>query len=148
MLASNVARRVRAAAAARVAPAARAAHWGAAPWRVSASAVATSRRALAGSAGAPAAADTSAGGAEVDPLEEWPTPVDVTFGDVGQAAFRIRDGVPRTTVRESRKISALLGSQIFLKKEFDLPTGRYVCARVRGRAAWAQWARRAPRRTG
>ena len=57
--------------------------------------------------------------------EEEPAPLDVTFGDISTAAYRIRNGVEVTPIRHSIKMSALCGMDITFKNEFMLPTGRY-----------------------
>jgi len=54
-----------------------------------------------------------------------PAPVDVAFGDVAMAAYRIKSGVGRTSVYRSRKMSALTGANVFFKNEFQHPTGSF-----------------------
>ncbi len=49
----------------------------------------------------------------------------VSFGDVSAAAFRIRTGIEKTPVHESRVLSKLTGAQVFFKNEFMLPTGSF-----------------------
>lgn len=49
----------------------------------------------------------------------------VTFGEVSQAAYRIRPGVGRTLMHHSRKMSALLNANVFFKNEFQHPTGSF-----------------------
>jgi hypothetical protein len=53
------------------------------------------------------------------------TPVEVTFGDISLANYRIRPGVIRTSVHYSRKISALLKAHVWLKNEIEHPTGSF-----------------------
>lgn len=60
-----------------------------------------------------------------NPAEGDPTPVDVTFGDVSMAMFRIRSGIHRTQVHHSTKMSRLVGSEIHFKSEFSHPTGSF-----------------------
>lgn len=55
-----------------------------------------------------------------------PKPVDVTFQDVSTAAYRIRKHVERTKIHLSKKMSKLLGMNVYFKNEFELPTGRYA----------------------
>ncbi len=57
-------------------------------------------------------------------------PVDVAFGDISTAAYRIRSGVEVTPVRHSFKLSAMCGADITFKKDFLLPTGRCAAARA------------------
>lgn len=52
-------------------------------------------------------------------------PVDISFGDVSTAAYRIRSGVEVTPIRHSLKLSALFGMDVTFKKEFLLPTGSF-----------------------
>lgn len=52
-------------------------------------------------------------------------PVNITFGDVSQANYRIRDRVHRTPCRESKKLSRLLDARVFVKNEFMHPTGSF-----------------------
>ena len=54
-----------------------------------------------------------------------PAPIDVTFGDVSMAMFRIRSGIHRTETHHSIKMSRLLDSQVFFKAEFSHPTGSF-----------------------
>lgn len=68
-------------------------------------------------AAAAAASAAAAAAAEV--------PVDVSFGDVSTATYRIRSGISKTLVHPSRKMSQLLGSTIYFKNEFQHPTGSF-----------------------
>lgn len=52
-------------------------------------------------------------------------PPAITFGDVSQANYRIRDRVHRTPCRESKKLSRLLDARVFVKDEFMHPTGSF-----------------------
>jgi threonine dehydratase len=52
-------------------------------------------------------------------------PVDITFGDVSMAAYRIRSGIDRTPVYRSRKMSQMLNATVYFKNEFQLPTGSF-----------------------
>lgn len=52
-------------------------------------------------------------------------PIDVSFGDVSMAAYRIRAGVARTTVHRSMKMSKLLKANVWFKNEFEHPTGSF-----------------------
>ena len=49
----------------------------------------------------------------------------ISFGDISKAMFRIRGGVPKTPAFESRRLSKILGCNVVLKAEHQLPTGRY-----------------------
>lgn len=51
--------------------------------------------------------------------------VDVTFGEVSLANYRIRPAVARTTMHFSRKVSALLGARVYFKNEMEHPTGSF-----------------------
>ena len=56
------------------------------------------------------------------------SPVDITAMEVFAAAHRIRqgnDGVKRTSMYHSRRLSAMLGMEIYLKHEFTHPTGSF-----------------------
>jgi hypothetical protein len=53
------------------------------------------------------------------------TPVEVSFGEISLANYRIRPGVIRTSVHYSRKISALLKAHVWLKNEIEHPTGSF-----------------------
>jgi threonine dehydratase len=53
------------------------------------------------------------------------TPIDITFGDVATAAHRIKHSVPQTVVHRSRRMSALLGANVYFKNEYELPTGSF-----------------------
>jgi hypothetical protein len=56
------------------------------------------------------------------------SPIDVTAMEVFAAAHRIRqgeDGIKRTSMYHSRRLSTLLGMEIFLKHEFTHPTGSF-----------------------
>jgi threonine dehydratase len=52
-------------------------------------------------------------------------PIDVTFGDVSLAQYRIRTGIVHTNMHHSKKMSSLLGSTVFFKNEFQHPTGSF-----------------------
>jgi threonine dehydratase len=47
------------------------------------------------------------------------------YQDVTAASFRIRRGVRQTPLKKSEPLSAMLGLNIFFKKEFTLPTGSF-----------------------
>jgi threonine dehydratase len=86
-------------------------------------AVLTSARSFSGAASAPAAADKPLKGHSAGGPND--TPIEVTFGDVSTAAYRIRSGVTRTSVYLSRKMSKITGSTIYFKHEFQHPTGSF-----------------------
>lgn len=52
-------------------------------------------------------------------------PVDVTFADVSTATYRLRTGISRTILHQSRKMSSLLGCDVYFKNEFQHPTGSF-----------------------
>eukprot|EP01138_Halocafeteria_seosinensis_P015092 gb/GECG01015405.1/.p1 GENE.gb/GECG01015405.1/~~gb/GECG01015405.1/.p1 ORF type:complete len:507 (+),score=53.62 gb/GECG01015405.1/:1-1521(+) len=68
-------------------------------------------------------------GAEVfQPPEshEFETPVDITFGDISLAAYRIKNGVLKTPVSKSHRLAALSGcKELYFKKEFWQYTGSF-----------------------
>ena len=70
-----------------------------------------------------AAAPAAAARPAAEPPEE--VPQDVTFGDVAAASLRIRPGVARTALARSRKLSAALGCEVYLKAEYAHPTGSF-----------------------
>jgi threonine dehydratase len=59
------------------------------------------------------------------PPNEEEIPVPVTFGEVSTASYRIRPGIQRTSVTKSRKLSALLNANVYLKREYQHPTGSF-----------------------
>jgi hypothetical protein len=79
----------------------------------------------------PAPGPTTASSATVVPAAGYPPqpadekPVDVTFGEVSTASYRIRSGIARTLMHRSRKMSNLLGSHVYFKNEFQHPTGSF-----------------------
>jgi hypothetical protein len=55
-------------------------------------------------------------------------PIDVSPLDILSAAHRIRQGshaIKRTSMYHSRRLSSLLGMEIYLKHEFSHPTGSF-----------------------
>ena len=72
-------------------------------------------------------------------------PIDVTAMEVFAAAHRIRqgeDGIKRTSMYHSRRLSKMLDMDIYLKHEFTHPTGSFKerggCVRAGGRAGGAR----------
>jgi threonine dehydratase len=51
--------------------------------------------------------------------------INVEFGEIAMAAYRIKSGVGRTNVYRSRKMSALLNANVYFKNEFQHPTGSF-----------------------
>lgn len=75
------------------------------------------------------AATSPQAGAEVfTPPEshEFDTPVDITFGDISLAAYRISNGVLKTPVSKSHRLAKIVGcKELYFKKEFWQYTGSF-----------------------
>ncbi|PIK55793.1 putative threo-3-hydroxyaspartate ammonia-lyase-like [Apostichopus japonicus] len=59
-----------------------------------------------------------------DPACDPDNPVKVKFQDVSAAAYKIRNGVQRTSCQKSR-LSDMLGLELYIKSDFQQITGRY-----------------------
>ena len=70
------------------------------------------------------AADILVAGAPPATRRRQATPV-VGYGDVAEAAYRIRDGVQRTPCTISRRCSKLAGCEVVFKDEFRQLTGSF-----------------------
>ncbi|XP_057311206.1 L-threonine ammonia-lyase-like isoform X1 [Hydractinia symbiolongicarpus] len=56
---------------------------------------------------------------------ETTNPVEVTFEDVSAAAFRIKSGIRRTPCDKSERLSAMLGMEVYCKKDYMQATGSF-----------------------
>ncbi|TMS33639.1 hypothetical protein L596_001358 [Steinernema carpocapsae] len=61
----------------------------------------------------------------LDPYCNPEQPVKIQFSDISTAAFNIRGGIERTACTRSNQLSALLGIDLYLKKEFLQVTGSF-----------------------
>uniref|UniRef100_A0A914YW02 Serine racemase n=2 Tax=Panagrolaimus superbus TaxID=310955 RepID=A0A914YW02_9BILA len=61
----------------------------------------------------------------VDPVCDPKHPHKIEFSDISMAAFSIRDGIVRSPCTKSHQLSALLGIDLFFKKEFLQVTGSF-----------------------